>query len=313
MAKAIKIGQQDYTITVFIPDPASTDGSGKTGLVAANLTVSYTRVETDNDVTVTDVTSSLSDLSALTDSHADWGLKEVSSTLAPGLYRLDIADAVFATGAWSAVVYVMITSSAAAASPIEFVMVPELPYDGVKAASITNNAITAAAINADAITAAKIADGAITNAKVADDVDVNVKTITNGAITAAAIADAAIDNATFAADVGSTAYATNIIALAAKKAVDEYDPPTKAELDTAQGAVVVSAAGIDAIFDRASSLTLSFEALITRIYQILNNAMTVDESSGAISLKAIGGASEIATGDVDSAAGVTDRDELTWA
>jgi len=39
-------------------------------------------------------------------------------------------------------------------------------------------------------------------------------------ITAAAIADAAIDNATFAADVGTTAYATNNIALAANKGAD---------------------------------------------------------------------------------------------
>lgn len=42
-----------------------------------------------------------------------------------------------------------------------------------------------------------------------------------GAIDAAAIADGAIDNATFAADVGSTAYATNIIALAVRKVLDE--------------------------------------------------------------------------------------------
>ena len=40
-------------------------------------------------------------------------------------------------------------------------------------------------------------------------------------ITAAGIAAAAIDNATFAADVGSTAYATNIIALAVRKVLDE--------------------------------------------------------------------------------------------
>ncbi len=51
--------------------------------------------------------------------------------------------------------------------------------------------------------------------------DVNVRTITNNAVTAAAIADAAIDNATFAADVGSTAYASNIIALAVRKVLDE--------------------------------------------------------------------------------------------
>jgi hypothetical protein len=57
-----------------------------------------------------------------------------------------------------------------------------------------------------AITAASIATGAITNAKFAA-----------GAIDAAAIANAAIDNATFAADVGSTALASNPLALAAAK------------------------------------------------------------------------------------------------
>lgn len=130
--RQVKLGITDRTVTVFIPDPASTDGSGKTGLVAADLTVSYTRVETDNDVTVTDVTSSLNNLSTLTDAHNDWGLLEVSSTLAPGLYRLDCADAVFASGAWEAVVYVEITSSAAAASPIGFELVAYDPLDTVR-------------------------------------------------------------------------------------------------------------------------------------------------------------------------------------
>lgn len=128
----ILLGTTDRTVTVFIPDPASTDGSGKTGLTHTSFTVSYTRVETDNDVVVTDVTSSLSTLSALTDAHTDWGLKEVSSTLAPGLYRLDIADAVFASGAWEAVVYVMITSSAAAATPMKFDLVAFNPLDSVR-------------------------------------------------------------------------------------------------------------------------------------------------------------------------------------
>lgn len=122
MKQQIKIATTDRTVLVFIPDSASTDGSGKTGLIHSDMTVSYVRVETDNDVVVTDATSSLSTLTNLTDAHADWGFKEVSSTLAPGLYRLDIADAVFATGAWSAVVYVMVTSSASAASPMEFIL-----------------------------------------------------------------------------------------------------------------------------------------------------------------------------------------------
>lgn len=123
MKHDVLIGQTDYSVLVFIPDSASTDGSGKTGLVAANLTVSFTRVETDNDIVITDATGSLNDLAALTTAHTDWGLKEVSSSLAPGLYRLDISDAVFTPGAWSAVVYVMVTTSAAAASPMEFTLI----------------------------------------------------------------------------------------------------------------------------------------------------------------------------------------------
>ncbi len=133
MKQTILLGTTDYTTLVFVPDPASTDGSGKTGLVAANLTASYTRVETDNDVTVTDVTSSLNNLANLTAAHNDWGWLEVSNTLAPGLYRFDIADAVFAAGAWSGVVYVMITTSAAAPSPSEFILVA---YDQLNATSL---------------------------------------------------------------------------------------------------------------------------------------------------------------------------------
>lgn len=198
----VKTGQTDYTVPIFIPDSASTDGSGKTGLVAANLTVSYIRVETDNDVTVTDATSSLNNLASLTAAHADWGLIEVSSTLAPGLYRLDIADAVFASGAWSAVVYVMVTTSAAVATPMEFILVPQSPVDGVLLAPTTHTSavvstvttltnlpaitagwLTATGIAADAITAAKIADGAIDAATFATD-----------AITAAKIAaDAGVE------------------------------------------------------------------------------------------------------------------------
>ena len=57
MKRDIKLGFTDYTALVFISDPAQADGSGKTGLAHTDMTVSYTRVETDNDVVVTDVTS----------------------------------------------------------------------------------------------------------------------------------------------------------------------------------------------------------------------------------------------------------------
>lgn len=147
MKRLIKAGQTDYTALVYIPDPASTDGSGKTGLAHTDMTVSYVRVETDNDVTVSDVTSSLSAITNLTDAHSDWGWKEVSSTLAPGLYRLDLADAVLAAGAWTAVVYAMITTSAAAASPMEFVISTKLIDDlqDISAANVNSEVVDALA------------------------------------------------------------------------------------------------------------------------------------------------------------------------
>lgn len=157
----ILIGTTDRSILVFVADPASTDGSGKTGLAHSAVTVSYTRVETDNDVVVTDVTSSLNALTNLTDPHNDWGWKEVSSTLAPGLYRLDVADAVFAAGAWTAVIYVMITASEAAPAPVAFrLMVAN--SDVVLAAIAALNNVSAAQVNAEVDTA--ISDAALATA-----------------------------------------------------------------------------------------------------------------------------------------------------
>lgn len=97
--REVLIGQADYTVLVKI---VGTDGAPETGLTEASIDLAYSRVETDNDVTISDVTPAA--LSALTDAHTDWGFEEVDATNAPGLYRLDIADAVFASGAWEAVV-----------------------------------------------------------------------------------------------------------------------------------------------------------------------------------------------------------------
>lgn len=126
------IGVTDRTIPIFIPDPASTTGVGKTGLVAASLTVTFTRYETDNDVVTTDVTSSMNDLASLTAAHNDWGWFEVSNTLSKGQYRLDLADALFASGAWYVVVQVTITSGTAATTLKQFRLVAVNALDGVR-------------------------------------------------------------------------------------------------------------------------------------------------------------------------------------
>lgn len=208
MKREIQVGKTDYSVFVFIPDPGSTDGSGKTGLVAANLTVSGARMETDNDVTITDYTSSLNNLAALTSAHNDWGVLEVSSTLAPGLYRLDIADAIFASGAWTAVVYVMITSSAAAASPMEFVLVAHDPDDlGTKQSGDSFARLGApvgASISADVAGVQSDTNDIQTRLPatlVSGRMDSSVGAMASGVLTDTAIAADAITDAKVASDV----------------------------------------------------------------------------------------------------------------
>lgn len=365
MKQEVKIGQTDYTVLILVRD--STTGAPKTGLTfeSAGIDVCYTRVETDNDVVLTDGAPATT---TLTGDHVDWGFVLVDDTKAPGLYKLDIADGVFASGAWSAVVSFICTGC----DPvhIEFVLVPEAPADGVKINSIADDKITAASINtaaltadafaanaivaatlaSDCIEAAKIKDGAITNAKVADDVDVNVKTITANAITATAInADAitadkiadnaiaaehlaanAIDLATFAADcktgsalkanvetitegiianasfnadVGSTAYATNIIALAVRKVLDELNLDHLLKVDTtvaadgdlttyvADGSIMshIMTAGADTSDYAAStdSLEKTGDNQAAVIAAVITNAAGADVSADVIALKAV--------------------------
>lgn len=130
MKQEVKQGQTDYTILILVRD---TDGAPLTGLTnaSAGIDVSYTRVETDNDVTITAGAVVALASPALTDPHLDWGFLEVDSTNAPGIYRFDMADGVFASGAWSSVVTLIATG--ADPTHIEFVLVPELPYVGVAA------------------------------------------------------------------------------------------------------------------------------------------------------------------------------------
>lgn len=125
MKQEVLIGQTDYTVLVKMRDDA---GAPATGLAHTDIDIAYSRVETDNDVTTADV--SPADLANLTATHSDWGWEEVSATDHPGLYRLDIADAVFASGAWSAVV--TITGTGLDPADLEFVLIAFNPRDGVR-------------------------------------------------------------------------------------------------------------------------------------------------------------------------------------
>ena len=135
MRQEVKIGQTDYTVLILIRD--STTGAPKTALTfeSAGIDVCYTRVETDNDVVLT---AGAPVTTTLTGAHVDWGFVKVDDTNAPGLYKFDIHDDVFAAGAWSAVVSLICTGC----DPvhIEFILTPDAPTAMVEG-SITPNQV----------------------------------------------------------------------------------------------------------------------------------------------------------------------------
>jgi hypothetical protein len=69
----------------------------------------------------------------------------------------------------------------------------------------------------------------------------------------------------------------------------------------------------DAIWDQASVITLSFETLLSRVYQMISNKMNVTDADGVVALRAIGDGSTIATGSVTDNSTTTTRLELTWS
>lgn len=100
MAKlAITKGTTDVTVYLFIQDSSVTTGAGLTGLVynSASLVAYYVR-PLGSATAITLATQTV------TGAHSDGGFVEVSSANMPGIYRLDLPDAVCASGVNSAVV-----------------------------------------------------------------------------------------------------------------------------------------------------------------------------------------------------------------
>jgi hypothetical protein len=145
---------------------------------------------------------------------------------------------------------------------------------------------------------------------VAGDVDCNVQSW-KGAAAAAMTGDA---YARLGAPAGDSV--SHDVAAIKSETASILDDTSSAGVVVAAGSktgYTLSDAGVDAVFDRNSSLTISFENLLVRLYQMVNNKMEVIEDTGAVSLKNIGASGEIATGNVGSSSGTTTRTELTWA
>jgi hypothetical protein len=98
--RSIKKGATSQSLYFDVLDSSSTTGGRKTGLVynTSNLTAYYVR----NGASATAIT--LATLAAANSAWSSGGFKEVDATNMPGVYRLDVPDAAFASGAESVVV-----------------------------------------------------------------------------------------------------------------------------------------------------------------------------------------------------------------
>lgn len=185
MSYSIRPGSTDQTVYISVPDSSSTTGGKLTGLVfdAASLTAYYTRT----GAAATAITLATQ---TVTGAHSDGGFVEVSSSNAPGLYRLDLPDAAVGTGAAECIVSLKGAANMAqvdmrinlrgadvtawngtlVATP-DTAGFPEVNIKaaGIDAAAFDAGAITSTAIDNGAIGASEIATGALTAAKFASD------------------------------------------------------------------------------------------------------------------------------------------------
>jgi len=158
MAKlTLKKGLTDVTVYLFVQDSSKTTGEGLTGLAynTANLVASYVR-PLGSRTAIT-----LATLAEVTSAHTDGGFKEIDATNMPGVYRLDLPDAVCATGVPSVVV--MLKGASNMTPVLLEIQLTDFDLNSTSNTvgtvtnltnlpSIPNNWLTAAGIAADAVT-----------------------------------------------------------------------------------------------------------------------------------------------------------------
>lgn len=196
MAKlAIKKASTDVTVYLFIQASNVTTGAGLTGLTfeTANLVASYVRPGAAR------AAITLATLAAADSAHSDGGFKEVDATNMPGIYRLDLPDAVCATGVNSVVVML---KGAANMAPVvlEVQLVSYDPNDGVR---LGITALPNAAADEAGGLPISDAGGLDLDAQIGTDIDailadtgtdgVKVASLANDSITAAALKTDAVD------------------------------------------------------------------------------------------------------------------------
>jgi hypothetical protein len=113
--RPVKVGSTSQTVYVFIQDSTSTAGAGKTGLAynTSGLTACYV-LQQAAAVAITLVTQTV------TGGFTSGGFKEVDATKCPGVYRLDVPDAAFASG--NSVIIFLVGATGAAPCAVEIAL-----------------------------------------------------------------------------------------------------------------------------------------------------------------------------------------------
>lgn len=299
MAKQLVLkGDTSRIEYIFVQNSSLTTGAGLTGLAfnTASLVAYYVRTQ-GSATAITLATQTV------TGAFSSGGFVEVDATNMPGVYRVDIPDACFASGQDKVVVMLKGATNMAPVT-LEYQLVnfdPEAALatpTNITAGTITTatnvttlngiaaNVITAASIASDAITAAKIATAALTAAKFAA-----------GAIDAAAIADGAIDAATFAAGaINAAAIAADAIT-DAKVAADVTIASVTGSVGSVTGAVgsVTGAVGSVAAGGIAAA---SFAAGAINAAAIAADAITDAKVASDVTIASVTGAVGSVTGNV---------------
>lgn len=140
----------------------STTGLPKTGIVYTDVTGSYVRTRSAR------VAITMATLASASAAWSSGGFVEVDATNQPGIYRLDVPDAAFATGVTGLVVTVKATGCRTQSRG--FVLIDwnkQNAYVPITSNSFAASSIAAAAIATDAFAAAKFAANCFTATKFA--------------------------------------------------------------------------------------------------------------------------------------------------
>lgn len=137
--KEVKKGSTSVTEYFNLVD--KTAGTSKTGVAEENLKLSYVR----NRSTLT--ASVCATLASGVAAFSAFGAFEIDATNAPGLYRVDVPDAAFATGVDKVILSLIATTTASVAPALKEVMlVDNIEHDtyslvtgGVKASTVVGN------------------------------------------------------------------------------------------------------------------------------------------------------------------------------